>query len=154
MPIQSRHLPQINDETKEVELIVNVEPGPWVYVRNINFSGNVTTKDEVLRREMRQMEGTWLSSDNVEQSRPVSTGSASSETAEVDTKRVPGSDDQVDLGLQGEGAARGVHQRRHRLWHRIGSGACRRVCSRTTHGDRQEDRHQRQHQRLLGRTSI
>ncbi|MGL5031073.1 MAG: outer membrane protein assembly factor BamA [Aeromonas sp.] len=92
--------PQINDQTKEVELIINVEPGPRVYVRNINFAGNVSTEDQVLRREMRQMEGTWLSSEKIEQSKARLNRLGYFENVEVATKRVPGNDDLVDLDFK------------------------------------------------------
>lgn len=49
--------PQIDDAKKEVALNINVTPGPRIYVRNIGVQGNLVTKDEVVRREMRQMEG-------------------------------------------------------------------------------------------------
>ncbi|MBL1378594.1 outer membrane protein assembly factor BamA [Zobellella iuensis] len=91
--------PQIDEATKQVELIVNIEPGNRVYVRRINFSGNIITKDEVLRREMRQMEGTWLSSENVEQSRTRLNRLGYFSDVQVETRRVPGEDDLVDLDV-------------------------------------------------------
>ena len=50
-------IPEIDDENKEVKLTIRVIPGKRIYVRRINFIGNATTSDEVIRREIRQMEG-------------------------------------------------------------------------------------------------
>src|SRR5690554_4881605 len=61
--------PDINDDKKEVKLIFLVDPGRRSYVRKINFAGNISTKDEVLRREMLQLEGASANTDLIKQSK-------------------------------------------------------------------------------------
>ena len=94
-----RTIPQINDDTKEVELTISVDPGKRVYVRRINMTGNVNTKDEVLRRELRQMEGAWLSNDALELSKQRIQRLPYVESIEFETIPVAGVDDLVDVGF-------------------------------------------------------
>lgn len=96
---QVRTYPEIDDQTQEVTLNINIEPGKRVYVRNINFTGNEVTKDEVLRREMRQMEGSWLSSSLIEQSKTRLNRLGFFENVNAETVPVPGSDDLVDVNF-------------------------------------------------------
>ncbi len=60
--------PQIDQEKREVALTLMVDPGRRVYVRRVNVVGNSKTRDEVVRREMRQMESSWFDSEKLQQS--------------------------------------------------------------------------------------
>jgi outer membrane protein insertion porin family len=90
-------VPELDDEKQEVSLAFFVDPGSRVYVRRINVEGNVTTRDEVLRREMRQMEAGWFSAGKVERSRTRLQRLGYFEDVNVETPGVPGTTDQVDV---------------------------------------------------------
>jgi outer membrane protein insertion porin family len=89
--------PELDDELNEVALGFFVDPGDRVYVRRINISGNVGTRDEVLRREMRQLEGGWYSAEQVERSRTRLDRLGYFENVNVETPPVPGTTDQLDV---------------------------------------------------------
>jgi len=97
--------PEIDDETNTVVVNFSVAPGQRGYVRHINISGNTTTKDVVLRREMRQMEGGWLSSEAIETSRARLNRLGFFSTVNINTERV--SEDLVDVSVNVEEQASG-----------------------------------------------
>ncbi|NND92052.1 MAG: outer membrane protein assembly factor BamA [Granulosicoccus sp.] len=90
-------IPDINDESRDVGLTFVINPGKRVYVRRITFNGQYKTRDEVLRREMRQVEGSRFSPALVNRSRIRLQRLAFMQSVSIRTPRVPGTDDQVDL---------------------------------------------------------
>jgi outer membrane protein insertion porin family len=93
-------VPQENAATKEIALTFLVQPGSRAYVRNINFSGSTGINDEVLRREMRQMEGGYLSNSAVERSKQRLQRLPFIEKVDVETTPVPGTPDLVDVDFK------------------------------------------------------
>lgn len=89
----------LDEEAGEVTVNFFIDPGQRVYVRRIDIVGNYTTQDEVLRRELRQMEGVWLLSPNLERSRRRLQRLPYIDTVEITQTRVPGTNDQVDLTI-------------------------------------------------------
>jgi outer membrane protein insertion porin family len=90
-------IPKIDDDARNVGLTFVITPGKRVYVRRVTFSGQYKTRDEVLRREMRQLEGSRFSPALVSRSRVRLQRLAFMQAVSIRTPRVPGSDDQVDL---------------------------------------------------------
>ena len=80
-----------------VDVTFYVDPGTRMYVRRINFFGNQKTRDRVLRREMRQMEGAWASGQLIENSKVRLERLGYFKGVTVETPRVPGKDDEVDV---------------------------------------------------------
>ena len=86
-----------DDEKAEMTVDFFVDPGQRVYVRRIDIVGNRTTQDEVLRRELRQMEGSWLSTPQLERSRFRLQRLPYIQSVEIEQVRVAGTEDQVDI---------------------------------------------------------
>ncbi len=91
--------PQINREKKEVAFTILIDPGKRVYVRNINISGNTKTRDEVIRREMRQFENSWYDGEKIKLSRDRVDRLDFFNDVKISTPDVPGKTDQVDVNL-------------------------------------------------------
>jgi outer membrane protein insertion porin family len=90
-------IPDINEENQSVEVTFFVDPGKRAYVNRINFRGNTKTEDEVLRREMRQMEGGWASTYLIDQSKVRLERLGFFKEVDVETVPVPGADDLIDV---------------------------------------------------------
>jgi len=90
-------IPQIDRENRLVTINYFVDPGKRVYVRQIAFVGNTGTKDEVLRREMRQFEGGWFSQAAIDRSKIRLQRLTYFESVNIETPAVPGTDDQIDV---------------------------------------------------------
>jgi outer membrane protein insertion porin family len=95
-------VPILEPATREVALTFHVEPNARTYVRRIDFKGVERTHDDVLRREMRQLEGAALSNVAVQRSEERLQRLPYIEKVEHETERVPGSEDLVDVVFEVE----------------------------------------------------
>lgn len=96
---QIRPIRRIDDTNKTVAVDYYIDPARPVTVRRINFSGNIKTKDEVLRREMRQLEGSLASHQKIQLSRARLMRTGFFKDVKVETKPVVGTPDQMDLNF-------------------------------------------------------
>jgi outer membrane protein insertion porin family len=93
-------IPKVDEKNHTVDLTFFVDPGPRVYVRRINFKGNTHTQDQILRREMRQFEGAWYSQAAIDRSKVRLQRLGFFKDVNVDTVKVPGTADEVDLNVK------------------------------------------------------
>lgn len=100
-------IPEINDEDNTVAITFFVDPGKRAYVRRIQFSGNTRTRDEILRREMRQQEGGWFATEKVDRGRIRLQRLGFFGEVNVETPAVAGTTDQVDVNYTVEEAPSG-----------------------------------------------
>ena len=90
-------VPEVREDEGQVDLAFFVDPGRRVYVRRIEFRGNHATRDEVLRREMRQLEGAWVVNRDLDRSRQRLLQLGHFGEVRIETQAVPGTSDQVDV---------------------------------------------------------
>src|SRR5690554_4299470 len=95
-------VPEPHPEDNTVTVTFVIDPGKRAYVNRINFRGNTKTEDEVLRREMRQMEGGWASTYLIDQSKARLERLGFFKEVNVETPPVPGTDDQIDVNYSVE----------------------------------------------------
>ncbi|HQV23283.1 MAG TPA: outer membrane protein assembly factor BamA, partial [Agitococcus sp.] len=95
-------IPDIDEQNKKVNLSLFVNPAKQNYVRRINFIGNNKTDDHVLRREMRQFEGTLASTDKIDLSKLRLQRLGFFKEVSIETPKVPNTTDQVDLNVKVE----------------------------------------------------
>ena len=92
-------VPELNKELHTAAFTFFVDPGKRVYVRRINIVGNTRTRDEVVRREVRQLESAWYASNKINRSKERITRTDFFSDVNVETPAVAGTTDQVDLNI-------------------------------------------------------
>ena len=94
--------PVVDEGGNTVTIRYFVDAGQRAYVRRVSFQGNTVTQDEVLRREMRQMEGGWASTAMIEASKIRLQRLGFFKEVNVETPSVPGTEDQIDVNFSVE----------------------------------------------------
>jgi outer membrane protein insertion porin family len=89
--------PLIDRRNNRVQFVLQAEPSRRAYVRRIQVAGNDRTRDEVIRREFRQLEAAWYDGDKIRLSRDRVDRLGYFTQVNVETVEVPGAPDQVDL---------------------------------------------------------
>ena len=92
-------VPNVDKEKRVASVTFFVNPGKRVYVRHVGFKGNASTQDEVMRREMRQLEGAWYSQAAIDRSKIRLQRLGFFKKVTIETPKVPGTDDQVDVNV-------------------------------------------------------
>jgi outer membrane protein insertion porin family len=92
-------VPSLDKEKRQVAFTFLIDPGRRVYVRRVNITGNTRTRDEVIRREVRQLEGAWYSAKKVTLSKQRVDRLGYFTEVGVETPAVPGTTDQLDVNL-------------------------------------------------------
>jgi len=92
-------VPDLDREKRVASFTFFVDPGRRVYVRRVNISGNQKTQDEVIRREMRQLEGSWYSLDKIARSKERLQRTGYFQDVNIETPAVAGTPDQVDVNV-------------------------------------------------------
>jgi outer membrane protein insertion porin family len=92
-------VPEVDKDKHTVAYTVYVDPGRRVYVRKINIVGNARTRDEVIRREARQLEGAWFDSQKIDRTKVRIRRLGYFDDVNIETQPVAGSLDQVDLEI-------------------------------------------------------
>ena len=93
-------VPELDKAAKRVAMTIMIDPGRRVYVRRINISGNNRTRDEVVRREMRQLENAYYDGDKIQKSKQRLERLLYFSEVDVDTPAVPSTSDQVDVNFK------------------------------------------------------
>ena len=93
-------VPTIDKDKHRVDFTFFIDPGKKIYVRRINIIGNEKSKDEVIRRELRQLESSWFAQDKVDRSKTRLTRTQFFDSVDVETPAVQGVSDQVDLNIK------------------------------------------------------
>jgi outer membrane protein insertion porin family len=92
-------VPEVNKELHTASFTFFVDPGKRIYVRRINIVGNTRTRDEVVRREVRQLESSWYAANKINRSKERLVRTQYFSDVNVETPAVPGTADQVDLNI-------------------------------------------------------
>jgi outer membrane protein insertion porin family len=93
-------VPDVDKEKRTVAFTIMIDPGRRVYVRRINVVGNTKTRDEVIRRELRQLEGAFYDGQKIQDSRTRVNRLGYFDGVELETEPVAGTTDQVDVSMK------------------------------------------------------